>query len=520
MRPAGGALGGCPRSGLLREGADRSDGGGRTHTNFIFRGAAAGEHRAVRIVHWFRKDLRLSDNTALHHAVQYAKGDVVPLYVGEPAILTRPDMCGRRVRFVLEALRALEKDVKSVGGKLILRHGDAAKIVAAVAREVGADAVYWNEEYEPALRARDRAVADALERQGTRCVRFHDRLLVAPGEVRTQEGKPFTVFTPFQRACLLVPQEEPLPRVVKLATARAETKPVARAEDLLPKLGLEHGAGELPDAGEAAAKARWIRFAPRLAGYSEERDRMDVDGTSRLSIDLKFGTISPRTLAALVAAAAKDKPAARKGAEKYVSEMRWRDFYAHVLFHFPHVEKRAFRPEYDSIRWEESTRYLEAWIEGRTGYPVVDAAMRCLRATGWMHNRARMIVASFLVKDLGLDWRHGERHFMRELLDGDLASNNGGWQWAASTGTDAAPYFRIFNPVLQGKKFDPDGAFVKKWIPELGGVPGDRIHAPWELTPIELAAAGVTLGKSYPKPVVDHGEARDRTMARFAAVKK
>lgn len=475
----------------------------------------------MRVLHWFRKDLRLTDNTALAEAA--AKGAVVvPCYVSEPALLRRPDMAGVRVAFVLRCLLALEGDIAAAGGRLLVRHGDAAAEVLRLAREVQADAVYWNAEYEPALLARDRAVLAALAAAGIPARVFADRLLVPPEAVRTREGKPYTVFTPFERACQEIAMERPRPRVA--AFVRLEdvaSLPFAEPE----RLGF-HVDLTVPDGGEANARNRLRAFCSgRLWNYAKGRDLLADDFTTRLSADLKFGTLSPRQIADAAREACQEERGERRVAllestAKLVSELRWRDFYAHVLYHFPHVEVGAFRPAFDRVEWRSDDAAFDAWLEGCTGYPIVDAGMRQLRRTGWMHNRARMIAASFLTKDLGIHWSRGERHFMKHLIDGDLASNNGGWQWAASTGTDAAPYFRVFHPVQQGRRFDPDGRYVRRWCPELASMPTERIHAPWEATPLEREAAGVRLGQDYPFPCVDHSKAREAAIARFEAVAK
>ena len=477
----------------------------------------------VRILNWFRKDLRLDDNTALSEAARDAEGDVVPFYASEPALLSRDDIAATRVRYVLDALGALDEGLRGLGSHLALAHGDAAEPVVAAAREAGADAVYWNDEYEPALRERDAAVERALRAAGVRVKRFHDRLLVPPGVVATKAGGPFTVYTPFRRACEALEVSSPLPAPARLAPNPLAARPVATLE----RLGFAAPAAAPWPAGEREARARRERFAASrndraghgLASYAAGRDVPSEPSTSRLSADLKFGAIGIRRVVAAARAAAAAEPARREPAAKFVDELRWRDFYAHVLWHFPHVERGAFRPQYDAIPWSGTDSHFEAWCEGRTGYPIVDAGMRELLATGWMHNRVRMIVASFLTKDLLLDWRRGERHFMRHLVDGDLASNNGGWQWAAGTGTDAAPYFRIFNPVSQGLRFDPEGAYVKRWVPELAGLPPALAHAPWEAPPLVLASCGVTLGDDYPFPVVEHAIQRVKALAMYRAGK-
>lgn len=461
------------------------------------------------ILHWFRKDLRLEDNTALSAAHADGAGAVIPVYISEPDILARPDMAATRVRFVLDSLTDLSARIEERSGRLTIRHGEAGAELLKLARESGADAVYFNAEYEPDLIARDEQVARALESAGVRVRSFHDRLLVAPGAVMTAAGEPFSVFTPFRRACEKQPVPAPIPAAPRLVDAGL----AGRRPATLEALGFATDQPRWP-AGAAAARRALGEFQERaLAGYATDRDRLDRPGTSQLSPHLRFGALSPRQVHAAVAGG----PV--RDVESFVSELRWRDFYAHVMFHFPHVVERAFRPRYDDIRWVDDPESIEAWRRGRTGYPVVDAAMRQLVATGWMHNRARMIVASFLTKDLLAHWAHGERWFMNNLVDGDPASNNGGWQWAAGTGTDAQPWFRIFNPVLQGKKFDPDGAYVRRWVPELSRLPAGAIHAPWEVPPLELAAAGVRLGDDYPEPICDHAQRRGMALALYGAVR-
>jgi deoxyribodipyrimidine photo-lyase len=469
----------------------------------------------MRVLFWFRKDLRLDDNTGLWHAARDADGDVVPFYASEPAVLARPDLAATRVRFVLDSLADLGGACARAGSALALAHGDATETVPAAARAAGADAVYWNDEYEPWRVTRDAAVERALVAAGVRVKRFPDRLLVPPGAVRTGAGAPFVVYTPFRRACEQRPLEEPWPAVARLAPHALPVPPLATLE----RLGLATSQARWP-AGAGAARARLARFLEGgLAGYATARDVMAASGTSRLSADLAFGTLGVRAVAAAARAAAAADPRARVGADTFVSELRWRDFYTHVLWHHPHCEQGAFRRAYDALAWPGEPAHLDAWRAGRTGYPVVDAGMRELAATGWMHNRARMVVASFLTKDLLLDWRLGERHFMDSLVDGDLASNNGGWQWAAGTGTDAQPWFRVFNPVLQGARFDADGAYVKRWVPELARVPVEWIHRPWQAPPLALAEAGVTLGEHYPFPLVDHAAQKERALAMYRAVR-
>ena len=461
----------------------------------------------MRILFWFRADLRLEDNTGLHEADRDARGDVVPFVLDEEG--DARDRAPARVRFELESRDDLARAVGRAGSRLALGRGPAPEALVRAARRAGADAVYWNDLHEPALERRDDRVERALRGTGVGVRRFHDRLLVPPGAVLTRAGTPFVVYTPFRRACEALPPAPPLPAVRRLAPHRLPGVRVAGEGRPAP--------AESPwPGGAAAARARLARFVRHgLARYHERRDVPAAEATSRLSADLAAGTLSPRTLVAAVREAAADDPALRAPAGKLESELRWRDFYAHVLHHFPHCERGPFLRRYEGLAWRGDPAHLAAWRAGRTGVPLVDAGMRELAATGFMHNRLRMVVASFLAKDLLLDWRLGERHFARHLVDFDLASNNGGWQWAASTGTDAQPYFRVFNPVLQGMRHDPDGAYVRRWVPELARVPARWIHRPWEAPARVLAGAGVRLGRDYPERLVDHEEQREKALAMY-----
>lgn len=458
------------------------------------------------VIHWFRRDLRRRDNTALARAA--AEGErLLPIFVLDDAILARRDTGATRVRFLLDCLRALADDLAAHGSRLTVLRGDPARVLVDVAHAVGAAAVHWNKDYEPYARGRDARVAEALAAAGVAARPWKDQVLFEEREILTAAGRPFTVFTPYARAWRTrkpapprgVPRLPPAPRA-----ALAAATPIPTADTL----GFASTAS-FPAAGEAAARARLRAFVDeRLTDYAERRDYPGRAGTSGLSPDLKLGTVSIRD----VYTATEGHGA---GARTFVSELAWRDFYQQLLFHHPNVERQAFRPEMRGLAWENDRALFRAWQAGETGYPIVDAAMRQLRGSGWMHNRARMIVASFLTKDLLVDWRWGERHFMRELVDGDLAANNGGWQWAASTGTDAQPWFRIFNPTAQGERFDPDGAYVRRWVPELADVPARWIHRPWDLPASERRVAA-----RYPERIVRHEERRPLALALYGATRR
>jgi deoxyribodipyrimidine photo-lyase len=459
---------------------------------------------------WIRRDLRLGDNRALTAALARG-GPVVPLFVRDPALLERVHAgAEKRVGFLLDGLGVLERDLHARGARLVLRSGAPEAVVPAVAREAGATLVVAEEDFSPYGRRRDAAVSCRVPLDLTPGLAIHH-----PRDLATAAGRPHRVFTPFRRAWLarglpgrgdLLPAPSSLPALPEhLASERLAPGRAAGA----------FSPGEAEATRRLEAFARGPRAAIRL--YAQARDRLDLAATSALSPYLRFGMLSAR--AAVVAArhAGADPTAmrGRSGADVWLSELVWREFYQHVLWHFPFVLRIAFEPRMRRVPWREAPCDLHAWQEGRTGYPIVDAAMRQLGATGWMHNRARMIVASFLTKDLLIDWRHGEAWFMRHLLDGDPAANNGGWQWTAGTGTDAAPFFRIFNPILQAKKFDPDGAYVRRWIPQLARVPTACVHEPWALSPLEQKAVGCRIGLDYPVPIVEHGAARTRALAAY-----
>ncbi|MEV4260705.1 deoxyribodipyrimidine photo-lyase [Kribbella sp. NPDC049584] len=429
-------------------------------------------------VMWFRRDLRLADNPALLDAVAAGDGRVLGVFVVDPLLWERSG--DPRRDHLAASLRSLSE---SMGGRLVVRRGDPATVVPAIADEVGAASVHVSADYGPYGQRRDQEVEASLK-----CPlrRTGSPYAVAPGRVVNQQGRSYQVFTPYFKAWLEHGWRQPV-------QAPADVTWVKASGEELPS-----GDG----AGEQAALQHWKAYLDRIAAYDDERDRPDLDSTSRMSVPLKYGEIHPRTM---LADLARERGA---GAEAYRRELAWREFCADLLARHPHAAWKPLRPEFDKMQYDEPGELFDAWRAGRTGFPIVDAGMRQLAETGFMHNRVRMVVASFLVKDLHVHWRFGARWFMKSLRDGDLASNSLNWQWVAGCGADAAPYFRIFNPVSQGQKFDPDGEYVRRWIPELRHLDGKAAHEPWRYG-----------ADAYPGPIVDHREARAEALRRYAAIR-
>jgi deoxyribodipyrimidine photo-lyase len=469
---------------------------------------------------WFRDDLRLSDHPALHAAAK-AGGPVVCVYVFDEESPARP-LGGATRWWLAQSLRALGKSLQSAGASLVLRRGAAATVIPLLAREADAGAVYWNDIAQAApMRIADQ-VKSELDRLGIPSEIFAGDLLAHPSRIRNDENRGLRVFTPFwRRVQALGDPPAPLPAPKKLAAGPTLASDVLEDWKLEPtRPDWAGGLRETWQPGEASAQQRLKEFLEHVGGYASERDRPDRPSTSRLSPHLRFGEISPRQIwhAARFAAAA--HPRLSADVDKFLSELGWREFCRHLFYDMPEMAERNLQAAFNDFPWKRDDKALRAWQRGLTGYPIVDAGMRELWHTGIMHNRVRMVVASLLVKHLLIDWRDGEKWFWDTLVDADAGSNPANWQWVAGSGADAAPYFRVFNPILQGEKFDPNGDYVRRWVPELSGLSNKLIHQPWEATPVELAAAGIELGKTYPRPIVDHKFGRERALKAYATIRK
>ena len=469
---------------------------------------------------WLRQDLRLADNPALANAVASGR-PIIPVYILDDAPPARP-LGGASLWWLNRSLAALDASLQALGSRLILRRGSAAHQLGEIIATTGAQAVYWNRLYDKQAVGRDSQIKSDLLADGIEAVSCNGLLLVEPWEVRNGSGEPYRVFTPYWRAARA--------KVVDLPahpTPDALTPPQAWPDsDRLADWGLQPARPDwskgfdLWTPGEAGAKAVLDRFMDRaIHDYTEARDVPGVAGTSRLSPYLHFGEIGPRQVWRLIQQAVTDGEVGAGEAAKFLAELGWREFNHHILFHWPDLPTENFKPAFDRFTWLTDAKGLKAWQRGLTGYPIVDAGMRELWTTGFMHNRVRMIVASFLIKDLMVDWRAGEAWFWDTLVDADIAQNAANWQWVAGSGADASPWFRIFNPVTQGEKFDPTAVYVRRWVPELARLPDKLIHAPWTADEALLKACGVTLGKTYPRPIVDHASARDRALEAYAAVR-
>src|SRR3954471_19990087 len=477
---------------------------------------------APAIIVWFRDDLRLSDHPALRAAAKTAAktgAPVICLYVLDDAAGRAPGAAARW--WLAQSLRALGADIATRGGSLILRKGPAARVIAEVARESGARSVYWNGIAQAPHQAIERQLEAALAKIGVDSQSFPGDLLVPPAAIRNKEGRGLRVFTPFWRRVLaLGDPPKPLPAPKELRPAPTVASDPLEAWKLEPsKPDWAGGLRETWTPGEASARARLRDFLKHTAqGYVGDRDRPDREGTSRLSPHLRFGELSPRQVWHAARFAAAEHPSTAAGIDKFMSELGWREFSRHLLYDVPDLATRNLQALFDDFPWRQDAVALHAWQRGHTGYPIVDAGMRQLWHSGTMHNRARMVVASFLVKHLLIDWREGERWFWDTLVDADAGSNPASWQWVAGSGADAAPYFRVFNPVLQGEKFDPEGKYVARWVPELGTVPARYIHRPWTAPGNVLTQSQVTLGETYPRPIVDHMLARNRVLEAYRAI--
>ena len=472
---------------------------------------------------WLRLDLRLANNPALCAAIK-AGGAVIPLFIWSPEEES-PWSPGRASNWWLhQSLAALDAQLRRAGSRLVFRRGPALETLLALGQETGATAVFWNRRYEPALIARDARIKDALRAAGWKAESCNAALLHEPWTVQNKSGRPFQVFTPFWKHCLTLEEpDEPRPAPATLpAPEKWPTSIPLAGLELEPKINWAAGFRTQWTPGEAGAQDHLNKFLTAAwSGYSEQRNRPDLTGTSRLSPHLHFGEISPRQIwHALQRLAAKRRlPKSEWHGSQFLAELGWREFAHHLLYHFPRTTDQPLRREFATFPWQENTTQLRAWQQGLTGYPIVDAGLRELWTTGWMHNRVRMIVASFLVKDLQQSWLAGARWFWDTLVDADLAQNSLGWQWTAGCGADAAPYFRVFNPTTQGEKFDPNGDYVRRWCPELARLPAAWIHQPPAAPAAILRAANVALGKNYPAPIVDHAQARITALAALKQIR-
>ncbi len=471
-------------------------------------------------IFWFKNDLRLQDNPGLTAACDSGK-PVIPVYILDDESPLHWKRGGASRWWLHHSLAALSADIEKAGlHPLVLLHGDAKKEIMSICEKTGADAVFWNRSYEPWAMQRDKSIKEQLKQEEIEATSFGGFLLWEPWEIANKTGQPYKVFTPFSRACLerggIRP---PLTKKIKAPVPEKQVKGLSlKSLGLLPEIKWYQTMAKEWQPGEAGGRARLKEFSgDGLHDYKSKRDYPAVDGSSRLSPYLHFGELSPHTIWHHVSdvMAKSGNATLENNGQGYLRQLIWREFSWHLLYHFPTFPEKSWNPQFEKFEWQKNPAMLKKWQRGLTGYPIIDAGMRQLWQTGWMHNRVRMLVGSFLVKNLLLDWREGEDWFWDTLVDADLGNNAQGWQWIAGCGADAAPYFRIFNPILQSRKFDADGGYIRKYVPEIAKLPDEFLHAPWEAPALVLAAAGVTLGKSYPRPIVDHATARDRALEAY-----
>ncbi len=460
-----------------------------------------------KVIHWYRRDLRLDDNTALYHASKEAE-QIIPVYILSTWKGTHPWTGPNRQAFLCDCLRSLADDLQKMGSQLVIRAGDPVVQLRRLIQETGAEAIYYNRTYDPYGKEIQAELDSSAAESGAKAVGFKDNMVFEPDEILTDEGKPFRVFSPYARAWNRKVRPPVLPRITKLNTpsgVESLSLPTLDFWDLKKEAQIVTGS-------ESAAQTRLRNFLDAAAKrYHSNRNFPDGQSTSRLSQDLRLGTISVRQIiSACEAELAADNGADSKSISAFINEIIWRDFYMQILAHYPSVLERDFSEDFLGLLWDQNPAGFEAWRQGQTGFPIVDAGMRELHATGFMHNRVRMIVAMFLTKDLHIHWKEGEKYFMQKLVDGDIASNNGGWQWSAGTGADAAPYFRIQNPWTQTRNYDPQGVYIKAWLPELRDVDPEKFLAP----------QSETLCQNYPPPMLDHAREREVTLARFTAARR
>ncbi|MFC1601322.1 cryptochrome/photolyase family protein [Candidatus Sumerlaeota bacterium] len=479
--------------------------------------------KPVSIV-WFLQDLRLQDNPALDAAIGQG-GPIVPVYIWSPHEEDEGGPGAAARWWLHHALASLDKSLRKMNSHLVMRRGPILEVLRRLITEAEAGFVFWNRRYEPMVSNRDKMIASKLLKDGIGIQITNGSLLHDPESIMTKAGGPYKVFTPFWRRCIsLGDPAEPLlaPKMIPEPPYWPGSESLEGLE-LLPKVDWDGGIRRTWEPGEKGAARKLDRFLDEaILDYEHQRDRPDLQGTSHLSPYLHHGEISPRQVWQEVMAheQTQGKPGLTTGVEAFLRQLYWREFAYHLLYHYPHTAHEELRTDFKRFAWVKNTKALKAWRKGRTGYPIVDAAMRELWCTGWMHNRMRMVAASFLTKDLLIDWREGARWFRDTLVDADLANNTFGWQWTAGCGADAAPFFRIFNPVMQGEKFDPEGVYVRRWVPELGRLPNQFIHKPWDAPDDIMQTAGVSLGKTYSRRIVDHKTAKYRALDVYQGIKK